>query len=250
MDKQKPAYWAVLPAKVRYDEELRPNAKLLYAEITALADVKGYCWASNDYLATLYGLSKKTISDLIGTLVKKGYLSVSVIKNELGEIVERRITVDKPHFAEDEPAEGIPKNEHTPIPKNGEGGIPKNGDKNNINNINNTPKAPKRGRRAAKKAPDWRPERFAAFWKSYPRGESKQAAITAWDRLRPDDRLLIDMARGLKRQMQSEAWQRGIGIPYASTWLNNRRWEDEDHGGAAQTPAPAPTQESELETWI
>ena len=34
---RKPGYWAVLPARVRYDEELRPNAKLIYAEITALA---------------------------------------------------------------------------------------------------------------------------------------------------------------------------------------------------------------------
>lgn len=36
------------------------------------------------------------------------------------------------------------------------------------------------------------------------------------------------MARALKRQMASDEWQRGIGIPYASTWLNGRRWTDED----------------------
>lgn len=38
---RRPGYWAVLPAKVRYDKTLRPNAKLLYAEITALADARG-----------------------------------------------------------------------------------------------------------------------------------------------------------------------------------------------------------------
>ena len=63
---RKPGYWAVLPAKVRYDEELRPNAKLIYAEITALADSTGFCWAKNKYLSELFGLSKKTVSDLIG----------------------------------------------------------------------------------------------------------------------------------------------------------------------------------------
>ncbi len=46
---RRPGYWAVLPATVRYDKTLRPNAKLLYAEITALADARGYCWATNSY---------------------------------------------------------------------------------------------------------------------------------------------------------------------------------------------------------
>lgn len=86
--------------------------------------------------------------------------------------------------------------------------------------------APKRNR-AVKTAPDWKPERFAAFWASYPRGEDKQAAIREWDKLKPDDALLREMALGLARDLQTEAWQRGIGIPYACRWLSHRRWEDE-----------------------
>lgn len=227
---QKPAYWAVLPAKVRYDEELRPNAKLLYAEITALADMKGYCWAGNEYLAQLYGLSKKTVSDLISTLVKKGYLKVEIIKDKTGEITERRIMVDKPTLFDDDAQGGIPKIKDTPIPNIEAGGIPKNGEENNTSNNNNKPPIVPQGgrrRRELKRSPDWMPERFNSFWKAYPRGESKQTAIAAWDRLKPDEELLLLMGRGLKRQMQSEEWQRGIGIPYAATWLNQRRWEDE-----------------------
>lgn len=98
----------------------------------------------------------------------------------------------------------------------------------------NTPLTPQRGRRAPKKVALWKPERFAAFWQYYPRGESKQAAIAAWDKLRPDDALIDDIARALKRQMASEEWQRGVGIPYAATYLNQRRWEDEPHAPAAQ----------------
>lgn len=93
----------------------------------------------------------------------------------------------------------------------------------------NTPLTPQRGRRAPKKVALWKPERFAAFWQYYPRGESKQAAIAAWDKLRPDDALIDTIARALKRQMASEEWQRGVGIPYAATYLNQRRWEDEKH---------------------
>lgn len=88
-----------------------------------------------------------------------------------------------------------------------------------------------------KEAPDWKPERFASFWTAYPRGQSKQAAIKAWDKLRPDDSLLQAMAKGLRTALASEDWQRGIGIPYASTWINQRRWEDELHSlPAAQVP--------------
>lgn len=91
-----------------------------------------------------------------------------------------------------------------------------------------------------KAAPDWKPERFAAFWKFYPRGESKQAAIAAWDKLRPDDGLIDLMARALVRQMHKPDWQRGIGIPYASTWLNQRRWEDDIKPVAAQASGYEP----------
>lgn len=97
----------------------------------------------------------------------------------------------------------------------------------------NTPLTPQRGRRAPKKEggkePTWKPERFAAFWRYYPRGEKPRAAAAAWDKLRPDDALIDTIARALKRQMASEEWQRGVGIPYASTYLNQRRWEDEKH---------------------
>ena len=99
----------------------------------------------------------------------------------------------------------------------------------------NTPLPPKRGKRdEAKAAPDWKPERFDAFWKFYPCGKSKQAAIKAWDKLKLPDEEIDAMARVLKRQMQTAQWQRGIGIPYASTYLNNRRWEDEE-----RPPIPA-----------
>lgn len=81
-----------------------------------------------------------------------------------------------------------------------------------------------------KSQPDHRPEKFAAFWKAYPKHKSKDDAIRAWDKLAPNDELLVTMARALKRQLQSEDWRRGIGIPYASTWLNGRRWlDEEDH---------------------
>lgn len=36
-----PSYYSIIPATIRYDKELKANEKLLYGEITALAQVQG-----------------------------------------------------------------------------------------------------------------------------------------------------------------------------------------------------------------
>ena len=56
------SYYAVIPATVRYDEDLPFGAKMLYGEITALSNQRGYCFAQNAHFAKLYSLSTSTIS--------------------------------------------------------------------------------------------------------------------------------------------------------------------------------------------
>lgn len=65
------SYYAIIPANVRYDDSLIPSAKLLYGEITALCNEKGYCWASNEYFANQYKVSKPTIQNWLKSLKKR-----------------------------------------------------------------------------------------------------------------------------------------------------------------------------------
>lgn len=79
---EKKSYFAIIPANVRYDDDLSANAKLLYGEITALCNEKGYCWASNDYFSQLYGKSKRTVIRWINDLVNKNYIQSKISKED------------------------------------------------------------------------------------------------------------------------------------------------------------------------
>ncbi len=240
-----PSYTAYIPSKVRYDRELKPNAKLLYAEINALADYKGYCWATNEYLAKLLDISKRTVQELVSALAEKGFVEVEVVRDErTNEVVERRIWVDvsmrnNPPPSCENPHDPSCENLHDPSCEN----LHVERDINLLNEIppivpqdgGQAPK-PKRKRKEPKTAPDHEPERFAAFWKAYPRGENKQGAIRAWDNLKPSPELLDQMSIGLARALQSDDWKRGYGIPHASTWLNGRRWEDQPKAPPKSVP--------------
>lgn len=121
MDENKKSYYAIIPANVRYDTDLTANAKLLYGEITALCNEKGYCWATNDYFANLYNVSKKSISTWISQLINKNYIFSKIIyKENSKEIFHRYLQICNDPMEE---------NVNTPMEENV---------KDNNTNINNT----------------------------------------------------------------------------------------------------------------
>ena len=92
------SYYSVIPATVRYDEQLKPAEKLMYGEITSLTNKFGYSFASNKYFAKLYNVTTHTVSQWISHLEKSGYIYTELIKNENGAIKERRIYIsDAPY---------------------------------------------------------------------------------------------------------------------------------------------------------
>ena len=98
--KEKPNYYAIIPAEVRYDEDLKANSKLLYGEITCLSNKTGVCYASNNYFARLYKVVPSAITSWINQLKEKGYIDVDYFK-ENKEIKGRAIRI-----------KGIHKNEY------------------------------------------------------------------------------------------------------------------------------------------
>lgn len=95
MDERRPGYYAVIPAEVRYDDVLPPNAKLLYGELTALAARDGYCFAQNAYFCELYKLCDSTITKLLTSLEKQGYIRREVERDSAGKVSARKIWINK-----------------------------------------------------------------------------------------------------------------------------------------------------------
>lgn len=91
---EKPSFFAILPANVRYDKRLKPMEKILYAEITSLAGKEGYCYAKNSYFAEVFEVSKTVVINWINNLTELGYLKTEIVYFEnTKQVKERRIYI-------------------------------------------------------------------------------------------------------------------------------------------------------------
>ena len=132
---EKPSYFAILTADVRYDKTLKPLARLLYAEITALCNKEGYCWSSNQYFADLYEVDPKTVSNWIGQLKTKGYITVQLeYKEGTKQVLKRYIRINKGGM--DEIMDTLPIKKWVPSPQNN--GYPPHKIMEDNKTINNT----------------------------------------------------------------------------------------------------------------
>lgn len=86
---EKPSYYAIIPAVVRYDDKLSASEKLMYGELTCLTNKLGYCYASNSYFAKLYGKDASTISRWVKNLEDCGYITIDYERN--GKQIIRRL---------------------------------------------------------------------------------------------------------------------------------------------------------------
>lgn len=239
MEHERPNYYAIIPADVRYDDKIPPNAKLLYGEISALIGAEGFCYASNSYFMRIYGFSDPTITRLLKSLEDAGYIKRVIERDNSGQVSRRRI-----YLSASMPCIHPPINFDTTSHQN-QGDPPLKIDGyTNTSNTNIPPLIPPAGDQAVvgkrktrgkdyKERPDTLPDRFEGFWLFYrthmPPDRSagnRQAAIRAWDKLAPTDEQATILAKSLGQQVRSQAWQKGVGVPHASTWLNNHGWED------------------------
>lgn len=87
---ERPSYYSIMPATIRYDKRLKMAERVMFSEISALSNKYGYCTASNGYFAVLYEVDKATISRWINHLKSLGYLRTEMLKKSR-VVASRRI---------------------------------------------------------------------------------------------------------------------------------------------------------------
>lgn len=240
-------YWAILTAPLLESDAVSAGAKLFYAHISRYTNKLGYCWASNERLATELQLSERTISRYVADLDAAGFITSEVVGVSDGDRrKERRIRLAVP----------LPFD----VAKNGEIDVAKNGENVYMLNNNNTPHIPpqkkKKGRkpRPTEGVRASNPERFLRFWDFYrlrfckPVGSARAGergkAAKAWDKCALDAAKIDLLSLKLAALMKTEDWKRGIGIPAASTLLNRigrGEFSLDDLPEADSEPEAAPT---------
>ena len=219
-ENEKPNYYAIVPANVRYDKRLPSKAPLLYGEITALCNKEGYCWASDDYFMNLYSVSKSTIQLWLNALAKNGYIEREIVfKKGSKEIDKRYIRI----------SDGVYRKSGIPYAEKSEYPIPKNRIDNNtsINNTVNTTNNKKNSAADAAPLTQLKSD-FEEIWADYPNKQNKGNAFNhykAWRKKSKEhtNSYLIERLKFYKIYCQQNSWYRPMN---GSTWFNGR-FDDE-----------------------
>lgn len=211
---ESPSYYSILTADVRYDKMLKPNEKLLFSEIIALSNKRGYCNASNNYFAQLYDVTTVTASNWVNHLKDRGYIDVEMIYDGK-QIKERRIFVNN-----------NPSKENFDTPKEKVDDPIKEKLKENITRYNNT---------SNNKQLE---EDFEKLWKLYPRKEGKKKAFEAYKRAIKNGTTNKEIQTGIVNYLTQIRVQRTNKqyIKQGSTWFNGECWNDDYNVGQERSP--------------
>ena len=179
-----------IPKEIWLSKELKALEKMFFIEIDSL-DCKQRCFASNAHFSDLFGITKQRCSQIIASLEEKIYIKTTLIRE--GKQVKKRIIKVSRKF---------------------DRGIKKTGQGYQENAKGTNTKEQYKETICA----------FDAFWNKWPKKKDKQKAQSAFNKLTNIDRqLAIDGVDNFVKGKEIKY----ITIP--TTYLNNKRWEDEHY---------------------
>ena len=222
-------YYVVIHAQVLHDNRLTPLARLIYGELSALANIQGFAWISNRKMASKYKVSIKTISRNISKLQEFGYIKSELIyRDEKKEVEQRNIYIEPL----DKNVNSIPLEMSRGYGQKSPEGMDKKVKDNNTSNntMNNT-----NNNIADKIADNVLDEHFEKLWKLYPRkAGSKQKAKAAYKKAIKKGTTDETIKNGIINLVNER--REIIFIPHGQTWFCNERWNDEPLIPCSQQP--------------
>ncbi|MDE3751855.1 helix-turn-helix domain-containing protein [Pediococcus pentosaceus] len=233
MNEDKPNYYSITPANVRYDKSLPMGARFMYGEITALTKKDGYCWAGDSYFAELYEVTNTTIQNWLRALERKGYISRKrIYKEGTKQIKNRYIRLF------DTPTQNnlgtYVKNINDPT-QNNLGTYPnkfKNPTQNNLrDSITSTITSTTTNNNKPSKPPKPVADRdhFESLWKLYPNKKGKESAWNSYKQSikagANDDEIKQGINNYLAEIKAKQTPKRYI--KHGQTWFKQKGWQDE-----------------------
>lgn len=251
-------FYAIIPAIVRYDNQLNGNAKLLYGELTALANERGYCWATNQYFASLYNVSKRTIISWMKQLEKRKYIKIQVFYKPDSKIVDRRHIYILPFPTDTEfytPSEEnfitYGKNLH----EGGEENFTTPGEENFTENntlLNNTENNTKNKKNSVEPSSTMS-ELFEKVWKTYPKKTNKKKAKEQFLKKFKSEEDLDQFKKGYKDYLKYIKLNDWYHPQELFRWIRDDRYNDEyDLSIPTQqtTYSKPPVRQEKLPDWV
>lgn len=192
-----------IPSEIWLDDRLNALDKVILTEIHSLDKGDEHCWAGNDYLAQFCQCSTSKVTKTVSKLIDLGYVKVHSFD---GRIRRLRSCIT---FCTSQNSKKYDSAEQNILPTN----------------ITNSLKDKHTPRKSATSVFT---EGFDDFWAEYPRPVAKQKAREAWSKVKPDEGVRESILADVRRRKAGE-WKdiEERYIPHPSTYLNQRRWEDE-----------------------
>lgn len=94
-----PNYFVVIPSHILDDERIDDSTALLFGRISSLTSNKGYCYASDEYLAKLCRTTRSPLQRRLKTLRDCGYIKITTQKK--GVLWDRKIYLNYNYEAPD-----------------------------------------------------------------------------------------------------------------------------------------------------
>ena len=251
--------FGIMPHRLRKAENININAKFLFLALIELQHEKGYCYASNKYLAKeeLNGVHPNSVPRWLSELEQKGWIKVEIIRGEKNEVIERRIytnlnpqiqNINTPHEPifttpinptvntpinptvkykknniEKEKKENI-KRKAKPLKRNPASGSPSSPDVDELKEDVSSLKIKK-----VKKLKDYeKDEVFYSFWKTLPeymRGCGPVKAYKVWVKITENGlKNVEELKKSILFYLKTlPEWQHP---QHLSTFLNHGTWEE------------------------
>lgn len=205
----------IIPNCLLKRKDLTLSAKICFGRLAQYAGDDGYCYPSLKQLSEELAVSETTVENAIKDLISAG-LIIKETPTGVQKLMHFRniykFTWSESFLEQPKTIVPIPQNLGCEYPNGW--GIKKENHNNNKNSFVEKPKN----------------EDFENFWKNYPRKDGKAQALKAWNKAGkslPEISFILQKIDEMLSQYRIKHPSGTQFIPMASTWINNKRWEDE-----------------------